>query len=151
MAVFNGKYIRFWKEKETNLDSVKKYKFLSPISAILTSKGISPIVVMQNGGTASLAWALENRKTWDSAGILLPGEKILSSQLVCVADKIYLCLFTSKEQRAFNYITVPLQKENYTEELDQLVRIELKRSSEKLVGHIVLQDKKNAYLLTLCK
>ncbi|OXU30589.1 hypothetical protein TSAR_010235 [Trichomalopsis sarcophagae] len=147
-AVFNGKNIRTWQEDETNLDNVKKFKFPSPIHAILSFKGISPILVMQNGATVSLEWAIENRKTWSNPGILKPNETISSCQLVCVKNEIYMCALT-KLENVYNFVVVPLNGENYTGEADKVVRIDMKRPSEKLIGHVVMQDNKNAYLLTL--
>ncbi|XP_011497898.1 PREDICTED: nucleolar protein 11 [Ceratosolen solmsi marchali] len=148
VAAFNGKSIRIWQENETSLDNVKKYKVLSSIHTILTLKNVPPILVMQNGATVSLKWALENRKTWNSPGILESDEKILNCQLVSVKDKIYLCALVKLAQ-VTSYIVVPLKNENYIQESDQIVRIELKRASESLVGHVVMQDENNAYLLTL--
>lgn len=149
VAVFNGKNIRIWQEHETNLDTVRKYKFSSPIHTILTLNKKSPILVMQNGATVSLEWALENRKTWNSPGILVPDEKMSNCQLICINEKIYLCALVTLEH-VHSYIVVPLTDENCTEETEHVRRIELKRSSEKLVSHVVLQDQNNAYLLTLC-
>jgi hypothetical protein len=149
VAVFNGKSIRMWQEHETNLDNVKKYKFLSSIYTILTLSKIPPILVMYNSATISLKCALENRKTWNGSGLLEPNEKILNCQLVSVKNKIYLCALTKLAQ-VNNYIVVPLRKENYVQESDQIIRIELIKSSENLVGYVVMQDENNAYLLTLC-
>lgn len=150
VAVFNKKTIRIWQEEETNLDNVKKYKFLSPIHTILTFNNVSPILVLQNGATASLTWALENRKSWNSPGILNANEKILNCQLVCVKDKLYFCALVNSEKH-YSYVVVPLKKENHIEKTQHVIRLDLKRSSETLMGHVVLQDNKNAYLLTLCK
>ncbi|KAG7209872.1 hypothetical protein KM043_011474 [Ampulex compressa] len=44
---------------------------------------------------------------------------------------------------------VKLKDETYLEETNYLQRIELKRRSEELVGHVVMQSKNNAYLLAL--
>ncbi|XP_014217338.1 nucleolar protein 11 [Copidosoma floridanum] len=148
VAVFNGKNIRIWKEEETNLDSVKKYKFLSPIHTILTFKDGPPILVLQNGATASLTWALENRKNWDDHGILKPDEKILNCQLVFVKEKLYLCALLNMEQ-TYSYIVVPLKRDSHMEGSEQHTRLDLKRSSETLVGHVLLHNDDNAHLLTL--
>ena len=123
---------------------------MSSIHTILTVKKLPPILVMQNGATAVLNWALNNRKVWNDPGILLPNEKILNCQLVNVKNKIHLCSLVKSEQ-VYSYIVVPLKEEDYREEFDHISRIELKRSSEKLVGHVIVQDNdNNANLLTLC-
>ncbi|KAJ8682036.1 hypothetical protein QAD02_017828 [Eretmocerus hayati] len=148
VAAFNGKNIRVWQEEETDLDSVKKYKFLSNVHTILNSKPVPPIVVMQNGSTASLEWALENRKVWNSDGILCEGEKILCCQLLCTKNQLRLGIF-SKLDNVYIYYVVPLKKKNRCEDPEKLHRVEIRRPSEQLVGHVIVQDEDNAHLLTL--
>ena len=149
-AVFNEKNIRVWSEEETELDKVKKYKFPLPLDSILTLEGFPPVVLLQNGNTASLKWALSNRQSWSCKGILKPKESLLKCQMVNIKYKTYLCIL-SKLENAFSYILMPLEDETYIGKVDQVKRIDLKRDSETLVGHAVIQDKNDAYLLTLCK
>ncbi|XP_051173687.1 nucleolar protein 11 [Leptopilina boulardi] len=147
-AVFNEKYIRVWLEEETELDKVKKNKFTLPLHSILTLEGFPPVVLLQNGNTASLKWALKNRKNWSCKEILKSKETLLKSQLVNVNYKSYLCTLT-KLDNVYNYILMPLENDIFLGEAEKIIRIELKRDLETLVGHVVMQDKKNAYLLTL--
>lgn len=149
-AVFNEKYIRVWLEEETELDKVKKNKFTLPLHSILILEGFPPVVLLQNGNTASLEWALKNKQNWSCKEILRPKETLLKSQLVNVNYKSYLCTLT-KLDNIFNYILMPLENDTFLGEADKIKRIELKRDFETLVGHVVMQDNKNAYLLTLCK
>ncbi|XP_058791110.1 uncharacterized protein LOC131664211 [Phymastichus coffea] len=148
VAIFNAKIIRKWTEKETNLDSVKKCKFSMPIYNILKLKEVPPILVMPNGTTLSLESALKIKKDWKTDGILGSNEKILQCQLISVNDNIYFCALINSGN-FHSYVFVLLQKDNYEMDLDKLIKIDLKRSSETLVGHVIMHDKKNVYLLTL--
>lgn len=149
VAVFSEKYIRVWRKDEEDLDKVKKHKFTSPFHAVLSLDNMMPVLVRQNGATASLDWALENRKSWFTKSILKPDEKLQQCQLVKVGGRTYLCALTKTEQY-HSYIVVGLQEKTCLEDPEHSTRIELKRTSEQLVGHVILQDKNDAYLLTLC-
>ncbi|XP_033214003.1 uncharacterized protein LOC117171063 isoform X2 [Belonocnema kinseyi] len=147
-AVFNEKYIRVWSEEETELDKVKKCKFSHPLHSILTLDGFPPVVLLQNGNTASLKWALSNRQNWSCEEILKPKEIFLKCQMVSVNHETYLCTLTQIDN-AYNYILIPLEDETYLRKVNQLKRVEIKRDSQTLVGHVIMQDKNDAYLLTL--
>ncbi|XP_057323903.1 uncharacterized protein LOC130666699 isoform X1 [Microplitis mediator] len=149
-AIFNEKYIEIWDKNEVDLDKLKKYKFSDSFYAIITLENNSPVLVKENGATASLNWALDNRNTWSSnKGFLKPSEKFIDCKLIQVNNKTYLCALT-KIATKLNYIVVELEDETYLENNNQTItRIELKRKSERLVGHVIRQDKNNAYLLTL--
>ncbi|KAK0084267.1 hypothetical protein PV325_007341 [Microctonus aethiopoides] len=148
VAVFNEKYIRVWAKNETDLDKVKKYKFSCPFQTILSLDTTSPVLVRRDGATASLEWARNHKTTWSSNGILLPNETISDCNLINVNNKTYLCALT-KIDSMYNYIVVGLQEETYIEIPEEINRIVLTRISEKLIGHVILQDNHNAYLLTL--
>lgn len=139
-----------WHKEENDLDKVKKFKFPSHIHTILTLKNTATILVMQNGATISLQMALENRKNWSSNGILKPSEKIVKCQLVQLRDKTHLCAITIIDD-ACHFISIPLETDNFTGNVDQIIRIELRRSAEKLIGYVVLSTDNDIYLLTLCK
>ncbi|KAK0181686.1 hypothetical protein PV327_003951 [Microctonus hyperodae] len=148
VAIFNEKHIRVWSKNETDLDKVKRYKFRFPFQTILSLDSTSsPVLVRQDGATASLEWARDN-KTWSSNGILLPKEKILNCYLINVNSKMYLCALT-KIDSMHNFIVVGLQEETFHGIPEEINRIELIGMSEKLIGHVILQDHHNAYLLTL--
>ena len=149
-AVFNEKYIRVWLGEDTELDKVKKCKFPHPLHSILSLDGCPPVVLLKNGNTASLKWALTNRENWSCEEILKPKENFLKCQMVSVNYETYLCTLTQVDN-VYNYILIPLEDETYLGKVNQLKRMEIKWDSETLVGHAVMQDKKDAYLLTLCK
>ncbi|KAI4499452.1 hypothetical protein M0802_005348 [Mischocyttarus mexicanus] len=146
-AVFNERKIKVWSVEEPDLNNVKGYKFQFPFHTILVHDDLPPVVVQQNGATASLEWALQNRKSWSNKGLLQFEEKLLDCQLIYLNGKISLCGLTKIDQ-TYNYITVELNNDNCVQ-LDHVKRIELKRTSEELVSHVVMQSKSNAYLLTL--
>ncbi|CAL7941460.1 unnamed protein product [Xylocopa violacea] len=147
-AIFNEKKIRLWSAEETDLNSIKGYKFQCDLHTILTLEGCPPVLVCKNGATASLRGAIENRKSWSKDGILKINEKILDCQLIRIGDKISLCIMTEIEG-INNCVVVRLNNETYSEEIGTVKRMELKRRSEELVGHTVLQAKNKACLLTL--
>lgn len=149
VAAFNERKIRVWSEEEANLNNVKGYKFQSSIYAILQYDDLPPILVQQNGATASLEWAIANRKTWTSKGITKARENLLDCQLIFLNGRTSLFCLTKIEE-VYNYIIVKLEDGTCLEKADTLKRIELKRRSEDLVGHVVIHYKNNAYLLTLC-
>lgn len=148
VAVFNERKIRAWSEEEADLNNVKGYKFPCPLHAILLH-GDSPILVQQNGATASLEWAINNRKTWMSKGIIKAKEKLVDCQLIQLNGKTNLFCLTRVEE-VYNYVVVRLEDAIYLEKANTVRRIELKRKSEDLMGHVVIHHKNNAYLLTLC-
>ncbi|XP_015176123.1 PREDICTED: nucleolar protein 11 [Polistes dominula] len=146
-AVFNERKIKVWSVEESDLNNVKGCKFQFPFHTILVHDDLPPVVVQQNGATASLEWALQNRKSWYDEGILKSEEKLLDCQLIYLNGKASLCGLTKIDQ-TYNYVIVELNNDNYVQ-LDHVKRIELKRTSEGLVSHVVMQSKSNAYLLTL--
>ncbi|XP_034937143.1 nucleolar protein 11 [Chelonus insularis] len=148
VAIFNEKYIRTWSDEEVDLDKVKGHKFHSAFNSIILLNNHSPVLVRQDGSTASLKWALANRKTWLDSKVLQNDEKIQDCKLIQVNNRTYLCALT-KIGAMYNYVIVNLHEETFVENLDHISRIELKRTSEQLVGHVVLCEKNNAYLLTL--
>lgn len=149
VAAFNERKIRVWSEEEANLNNVKGYKFQSPIYAILQYNDLPPVLVQQNGATAALEWAIANRKTWTSKGITKAGEKLLDCQLIYLNGRTSLFCLTKIEE-VYNYIVVKLEDDTCLEKADTIRRIELKRRSENLVGHVIIHYKNNACLLTLC-
>lgn len=149
-AIFNEKKIRLWSAEETDLNNIKAYKFKSALHTILTLKDCPPVLVRKDGATASLERAIQNRKSWSKEGILNINEKILDCHLIRTSDKINLCMLTEIEG-TYKCVVVRLNNETYSEEIDYVKRMELKRRSEELVGHTVLQAKNKACLLTLCK
>lgn len=148
-AAFNEKKIRIWTEEETDLNNVKGYKFQYPIHTILTCDDLSPVVVQQNGATASLEWAIKNRKTWTSKGITKNMEKLLDCQLIHLNGQTSMYYLTKIEE-TYNCIVVKLEDNTCLEKLGTIRRIELKQRSEELVGYTVIHNENNAYLLTLC-
>jgi len=149
VAVFNEKKIRVWSEKEADLNNVKGYKFPFLLYAILPYSNSSPILVQRNGATASLEWAIDNRKTWTSKGIIKAKEKLLDCQLIHLNEKTSLFCLTKVEE-VYNYVVVELEGDTCLEKADTIRRIELKRRSEDLTGYVVIHHKNDAYLLTLC-
>ncbi|XP_066595798.1 nucleolar protein 11 [Prorops nasuta] len=147
-AVFNEKRVRVWTKEENDLNNVKGHKFHFPFHVILTLNDLPPVLVQQNGATASLQWALENKKTWSSKGILKPDEKIVDCQLISMNNKTSLFALTKLKEN-YKYITVELQDQTYLEDVNYLKRTELSRNSEQLIGHVVMQTKNNVCLLTL--
>ena len=149
-AAFNERKIRVWSEEEADLNNVKGYKFQSPVHAILQYGDLPPILLQQNGATASLDWAIANRKTWTSKGITKTKEKLLDCQLIHLNGSTSLFCLTKIEE-IYNCVVVKLEDDVYLERADTIRRIELKRRSENLVGHAVIHYRNNAYLLTLCE
>lgn len=148
-AAFNERKIRVWSENETDLSNVKGYKFQSPLYAILPQDDSCPVVVQQNGATASLEWAIANRKTWSSNGIIKTKEKLSDCKLIHLNERTSLFCLTKIED-VYNCLVVRLEDDTCLEIMESVRRIELKRRSEDLVGHVVVRNKNNAYLLTLC-
>ncbi|KAH0541211.1 hypothetical protein KQX54_021282 [Cotesia glomerata] len=148
-AILNEKYIEIWDKDEKSLDNLKKYNFNDSLYGILSLENDSSILVKQNGATASLNWALDNRNVWSSnKGFLRSNEKFIDCKLTKVDNKTYLCALTTIGTK-LNYFVVNLEDDTYLDNNQQVKKIELKRKSEKLIGHVLHQVKNNAYLLTL--
>nr|XP_033335757.1 nucleolar protein 11 [Megalopta genalis]XP_033335758.1 nucleolar protein 11 [Megalopta genalis] len=147
-AIFNEKKLRAWTVNETDLNTIKGYKFQSPLHTILTSETSPSVLVRKDGASASLEWAIENRKSWSKEGILRTDEKILDCRLIRIGNKINLCLLT-ENKRIYACVLVKLNNETYSQDADRARRMELKRRSEELVGYTVLQTKNKACFLTL--
>ncbi|XP_011140607.1 uncharacterized protein LOC105183883 isoform X2 [Harpegnathos saltator] len=147
-AVFKEKKIKVWSEEEADLNEVKGYKFHLALHTILTHDELPPVLVQQNGAAASLSWAIANRKSWASEGILKDKEKLSHCQLIHLNKKTSLCCLTRIED-TYNCLVVKLTKNTCLEKVDTIKRIKLKRELEDLVGHTVIESTNNAYLLTL--
>lgn len=150
VAVFNGKKVRVWSKEETDLNNVKGYKFSFPFHTILTQGDSPPVLVQQNGATARLDWALNNRKNWSNEGFLKSNEKLLHCQLINTNNEMSLCALTKVEKTHY-YIVIKLRSEDCWGMKESMKRLELKRTSEELVSHVIMQSKDSAYLLTLCE
>ncbi|XP_012543565.1 nucleolar protein 11-like isoform X2 [Monomorium pharaonis] len=148
VAVFNDRKIRVWSEEETDLNNIKGYKFPSPLYTILSYGDSSPILVQRNGATATLEWAIDNRKTWTSKGIIKAKEILFDCQLIHLNEKTSLFCLTRIEE-VYNYVVVKLEDVTCLEKADTIRRTELKRKSEDLTGHVTIYHKNDAYLLTL--
>ncbi|XP_011312478.1 uncharacterized protein [Fopius arisanus] len=153
VAVFNDKYLRMWESTEKHLHKVKKYKFDVALCAIILSEVDSPVLIRQDGATASLKWALENRKVWsNNRGILNSSNEDLSDcRLLLINGKTYFCALTTTKTSPDHctYLITEVDAKTYVGIKPDITRIELKRPSEKLMGHVILQDKNNGYLVTL--
>ncbi|XP_071577950.1 nucleolar protein 11 [Temnothorax nylanderi] len=150
VAVFNERKIRVWSAEEADLNNVKGYKFPSPLHAILPYGDSSPILVQRNGATASLEWAIDNRRTWRSKGIIKAKEKLLDCQLIHFNGKTTSLFCLTRVEEVYNCLVVRLEDAaTCLEKADTVRRIELKRKSEDLTGHVVIRHKNAAYLLTL--
>ncbi|XP_076292527.1 nucleolar protein 11-like [Lasioglossum baleicum] len=148
-AIFNEKKLRLWTENETDLNTIKGYKFQSPLHTILTFESSPSVLVRKDGASALLEWAIQNRKkSWSNEGILHTDEKILDCRLIRTGNRTNLCLLT-ETKGTYACVVVKLNNQTYSQDADRARRMELKRRSEELVGYTVLQTKSKACFLTL--
>lgn len=109
-----------------------------------------PILVFKDGRIMGLTYALENRKNIEPSDIVDKNTTIESQTCLKINDKYYVGLLTKKG----NDIVYLWYNPDLTDEDDNMKdvrKIELKRPSVKLNGHLAMITDNGPKLFTLCK
>ncbi|CAH2039177.1 unnamed protein product, partial [Iphiclides podalirius] len=95
VGVFNNNSIKIWKEHTDSLDKIKKQKFPINILKLITRENQSPLIIFTNGNCASLSFALDNRKSFESKSIVREAGQmmciLLATLLAPLRNWVFMC------------------------------------------------------------
>ncbi|KAJ8715862.1 hypothetical protein PYW08_013147 [Mythimna loreyi] len=149
VGVFNKNTIKTWKEDSDNLDKIKKFKFPLNILKVLPRDKQSSLIVFSNGNCASLPYALDNRKTYESKSLLKDTDTIVESACFSINKIDFICYIVKNNKDSYEIINCPLRDELGDMDRSKLVRTKITRPDDVyVVGKFICTEEKNAvYIL----
>ncbi|XP_026762569.2 nucleolar protein 11 [Galleria mellonella] len=150
VGVFNNNTIKKWMEDSENLDKVKKYKFPLNILKLIRRQKQPPLIIFSNGNCASLPYAIENRKTYESKSILKEGEEIIDTFCLTIGKTDFLCYVTKykkDEQDRYEIIHCQIRDELGDMDKFKLARIKVTRSENVYVVGELIVTTNNKYFV----
>ncbi|KOB70990.1 Nucleolar protein 11 [Operophtera brumata] len=110
VGVFNNNTLKSWDGDSTNLDKLKKFKFPINILKLIPRETTAPLVVFTNGNSASLPYAIDNRKTYESKSLLRDTDKIVDLSCWKLNATDYIC-YVIKSEDVFEIVSCSLRDE----------------------------------------
>lgn len=149
VGVFNKNTIKTWKEESENLDKIKKFKFPLNILKVIPRSKQSPLIVFSNGNCASLPYALDNRKTYESKSLLKDTDTIVDTACFTVNKTDFVCYIVKNNKDHYEIINCPLRDELGDMDRSKLTRTKVTRPEDVyVVGKYICTEEKNAvYIL----
>ncbi|XP_068618452.1 nucleolar protein 11 [Battus philenor] len=148
VGVFNNNSIKTWKEDSDNLDKIKKQKFPVNISRLVTREPQPPLVVFTNGNCASLPFALDSRKSFDSKSVVKETETIVDIACYNLNNAPHVCYILKNNKESYEIVTCPLREELGDLEKPKLNRVKVLREDVYIVGHLITTaEKLGVYIL----
>jgi hypothetical protein len=109
------------------------------------------LIIFENGNCASLPYAIENRKTYDSKSFLKENETIIDTSSYTLNNVSYVCYVVKDLKDRYEVITAPTREELGDLEKSKIVKTKIARQDDVyIVGeHISCVTKPAVYVL--CK
>ncbi|CAG9794099.1 unnamed protein product [Diatraea saccharalis] len=138
VGVFNKNTIKIWKDESENLDKIKKYKFPVNILKLMAAPLKSPLIIFENGNTASLPYALENRKTYENIPLIKENENIVDTSSYTLNNIRYVCYVTKDGKNRYEIISAPIREELGDLEKSKITKIKISRKENVyVVGELI--------------
>ncbi|XKL62124.1 hypothetical protein PGB90_001957 [Kerria lacca] len=144
VAIFNYNEIRIWTLLDENIDKIKKYKFSEKLVGLLISPRNGKIlVVFEKGNVLYLEKAIEIRKDVFPSALIKDEEKLISFEVVYLAEKLITIFLVSTSRTAYRLFGIDIDNSN-----NIIFNDTFGNAESKLLGHCVLVDK-YCYLLSI--
>ncbi|XP_075979167.1 nucleolar protein 11 [Anticarsia gemmatalis] len=149
VGVFNNNTIKTWKEDSDNLDKMKKYKFPLNILRLLPRSNQPPLIIFTNGNCASLPYALDNRKTYESKSLLKDTDTIVDAACYTINKTDHICYIIKNNKESYEILNCPLRDELGDMERSKMTKTKIVRPDDVyVVGKFICTEGKNAiYIL----
>ncbi|XP_045767024.1 nucleolar protein 11 [Maniola jurtina] len=143
VGVFNKNTIKIWKDDSCKLDKSKKFKFSVNIMKIIPRNHQPPLIIFESGNCASLPYALDNRKTYDSKLLVKDSETIVDTGYYNIDKTDYICYLIKSNKSSYDIMTCPIREELGDMEKSKLNRIKVTRAEGNkahIVGELIDSD-----------
>lgn len=111
----------------------------------------SALIIFSNGNCASLPYALDNRKTYESKSLLKDTDTIVESACYTVNKTDFICYIVKNSKDSYEILNCPLRDELGDMDRSKLVRIKITRPDDVyVVSKFICTEEKNAVYI-LCK
>ncbi|XP_034831433.1 nucleolar protein 11 [Maniola hyperantus] len=143
VGVFNKNTIKIWKEDSCNLDKSKKFKFSVNIMKLIPRNCEPPLIVFESGNSASLPYALDNRKTYNTKLLIKDSETIVDTGYYNIQKTDYICYLIKNNKGSYEIMTCPIREELGDMEKSKLNRIKVTRAEgtkAHIVGELISSD-----------
>ncbi|XP_023937717.2 nucleolar protein 11 [Bicyclus anynana] len=128
VGVFNKNTIKMWKDDSCSLDKSKKYKFSVNIMKLIPRDSEPSIIIFENGNCASLAYALDNRKTYENKLLVKDSENIVDVACYKIHKTDYICYVIKNSKDSYDIMTCSLRDELGDMEKSKLNKIKVART-----------------------
>ncbi|CAK1585859.1 unnamed protein product [Parnassius mnemosyne] len=148
VGIFNNNAIKSWNEECDNLDKIKKHKFPINILKLLTRGDQSPLVIFSNGNCASLSYAMDNRKGFESKSLVKEIDIIIDAAYYNLNNTSNIC-YILKNNSNYEIFTCPLREELGDLEKSKVHKVKILRPEDvHIVGHLIsTTEKLGVYIL----
>lgn len=110
----------------------------------------SSLIIFNNGNCASLAYALDNRKSYEGKFLVKESETIIDTAVYTIQNTDYICYVIKNSKDSYDILTCPLREELGDMEKSKLSRIKVERNEDAyVVGELVSNHNLSVYFL--CK
>ncbi|XP_045450813.1 nucleolar protein 11 [Melitaea cinxia] len=141
VGVFNRNTIKMWKEDSDNLDKTKKYKFPINIFKLIPRENRPSLIIFNNGNCASLPYALDNRKTYESKQLIKESDSIIDVACFSVELTDYVCYVVKNAKDNYEILLCPIREELGDMEKSKLNKIKVSRPDDVyVVGELISVD-----------
>lgn len=109
------------------------------------------MIIFANGNCASLSFALDNRKSFDSKSIIKEGDQIIEAACYNLNNTEHICYIIKNSKDSYEILTCPLREELGDLEKSKLNRVKVSRPDDLyVVGHLINPSEKLGVYI-ICK
>lgn len=126
-------------------------QFPLTILKLLPRQNQSPLIIFSNGNCASLPYALDNRKTYESNSLLKDTDSIVDTACYTINKTDYICYIIKNNKDGYEILNCPLRDELGDMDRSKLTKTKIVRPEDVyIVGKFISTEGKNAIYI-LCK
>ncbi|XP_049874214.1 nucleolar protein 11 [Pectinophora gossypiella] len=143
VGIFNNNTIKTWKNSAENLDKIKKHKFSTNMLKLIPRGHKASLIVFSNGNCASLPYAIDNRKTYDSKSFIKESELIIDTSCYSDNGTDYVCYVIKNNKDLYEIVNCPVREELGDMEKSKLNRVKVTRPDDVyIVGELICTSEK---------
>lgn len=112
----------------------------------------SSLIIFSNGNSASLPYAIENRKTYESKSLLKDTDEIVEIVWYKLKKTDYIC-YVLKTTEEYEIVNCPIRDELGDLVRSKLTRVKITRgdANVKVVGRYIRGEADGCYVIVICK